>query len=203
MIRTFALLIAGLLLLSASPSHAVDPAGAVSRLKGTARTEVAGIVRPLAVGSEVFAGDKILTAKGTRIEIRMTDGGIITLGDDSVFTIGAFEAAERGRVLGLVKGVFLALTGKLPGGGLSPMTIHTPLAVIGVRGTTLWGQQDPTRLQVALLDGKRVFVESAGRRVELTVPLTGTSVLPGRPPTEPSRWSDERLNAAKRTVAFE
>lgn len=189
-------------LLFATAVAAQEIAGTVSRAKGEATATFGRSTRTLAPGTPVFVGDRILTGDDTRLEIRMTDGAVVTLGDGSEFTVGEFEAAERGRLFGLFRGVFLAVSGTLADGRTSPMTVQTQLAIVGVRGTTVWGVQRPDQLQVVLLDG-RIFVESVGRRIDLTEPLTLTTVLPGAPPTEPVRVSDEALEAAKRTVAFE
>ncbi len=182
---------------------AQEAAGSVTRLKGTATAAISGVARTLGPGSPVFAGDRIRTGNDTRLELRMADQAVITLGDDTEFTVGEFEAGERGRVLGLVQGVFLAASGTLRDGRLSPATLYTPLAVIGVRGTTVWGVQSPEKLQVVLLDGRLVFVESQGRRIDLTEPLTLTVVVPGEAPTAPARVPPDALEAAKRTVAFD
>ncbi len=197
-------LVLGLLVVAPAAVTAAEPAGAVERLKGRAAATLAGVERALFVGGQVHVGDRIATGPESRLEVRLTDGATITLGDDSVFTIGGFDTDDRGRVLGLFQGVFLAVTAeiaKASGGGR--LTVLTELATIGIRGTTLWGSQEPERLQIALLAGTGVFVEGSGIRVEMTETLTGTSVTPGRPPTAPSRWSDERIEAARRSVAFD
>jgi hypothetical protein len=188
--------------LTMSAVAAQEAAGNVSRVRGEATARFGPETRSLTVGSAVFAGDRILTGKNTRLEITMVDEAVVTLGDESEFSIGEFEEAARGRIFGLFQGVFLAVSGQLAKGRTSPMTVQTRLATIGIRGTTVWGVQSPEKLQVVLLDG-RIFVESVGRRVELTEPRTLTTVLPGAPPTAPVRVSDEALEAAQRTVAFE
>ena len=190
------------LVLLADVGAAQETAGAVSRVKGEATASVGGSTRTLSQGSPVFTGDRIRTGSDTRVEITMTDRAVITLGDDTEFTIGEFEEAERGRIFGLFEGVFLAVSGVVADGRASPMTVRTRLGLVGVRGTTVWGVQSPEKLQVVLLDG-RIFVESAGRRIDITEPLTLTTVLPGAPPTAPVRVSPEALEAAQRTVAFE
>lgn len=193
-----------IVILAVAPSSALaqEAAGTITRLKGEAMAGVADLRRPLAVGSPIYVGDRITTGTRTRVEMTMADGSVITLGDGSEFTIGDFEAEERGRVFGLLRGVFLAVSGTLSSGSTSLLTIGTPFGTIGVRGTTLWGTQSAEKLEVVLIDG-RIFVESRGRRIELTTPRTATTVLPGAAPTPPAPVSEEELEAARRTIAFE
>jgi hypothetical protein len=190
------------LIATTSVATAAEVAGVVSRLQGSATATAAGVSRPLAANGEVFPGDQIATGKDSRLEIRMADGAVITLGDDGLFTIGGIEPEKRGRVYGLFQGVFLAVSGKLADGRTSKLTILTPVATVGIRGTTFWGSQSPDLFEIVLLDGTGVYVESAGRRVVLTRPESGTRVEVGRAPTKPSPWEGDRLNAAKATVAF-
>jgi hypothetical protein len=192
-----------LALVSSPPvAAAAEVAGVVSRVQGSATATSAGASRPLTADGEVFAGDQIATGKDSRLEVRMADGAVITLGDGSVFTIGAAEPEKRGRVYGLFRGVFLAVSGKLADGRTSNLTILTPVASVGIRGTSFWGSQSPELFQIVLLEGTGVVVESAGRRVVLTKRESGTRVEAGRAPTSPTQWSGERLDAAKASVAF-
>ena len=186
---------------------AAELAGEVTRFKGAAIATAGGDSRPLGSGSQVFVGDKISTAADTRLEMRMLDGAVITLGDHTFIEVDEFlydPGTQGSATLDLIQGVFNAVSGgigKVAGGR---MTINTPVATIGIRGTTFWGRQHIGRVEVALLDGTGVFVETPAGRVELTEVGSGTSVeAPGQAPTPPKPWGAARLEAARRTVAFE
>ncbi|MBK8906458.1 MAG: FecR domain-containing protein [Rhodospirillales bacterium] len=186
-----------------APARAAEVAGAVARLQGTATAELAGASRDLAEGAALRPGDRIQTGAASRLEMRMRDGAVITLGENANFTIGAFEADERGGVFGLLRGAFLAISGKIDDTTSSPMTVITPIATAGIRGTTVWGEQSTDTLEMALFEGNRVFVEAQGRRVELTEPLFGTTVVAGQAPTPPKRWGDPKIAKAQSSVAFQ
>jgi hypothetical protein len=193
-----------LLIVVTVPGGAVaDPAGVVTRLKGVALAVTGDRARALQVDSTLAVGDRVTTFASTRIEMRMADGAVITLGDDSELIIDDDRPAERGLAASVTRGVFLAVSGALADGRSEPLTITTAIAVLGVRGTSLWGRQQPDQLEVALLDGRGIFVEAGGRRVDITIPLDGLTVRPGQPPGEPKPWSAERLAAARRSVAFD
>ncbi|TVR97491.1 MAG: hypothetical protein EA406_09690 [Rhodospirillales bacterium] len=197
------LLVLLLLSLPAPGALAQDVAGTVVRLHGAAMAlSPEGQARALNTGSEVLVGEQITTDRDTRLRLRLIDGAVITLGDHSTFTLAGYEPASRGVVLDLLQGVFLGVTGLLDDDTSAPMTINTPIGSFGVRGTTFWGRQGPGRMEVALLEGGVVHVEGAGVQVELDQPLLGTDVRPGEAPTPPMRWSDQRLEASRLTVAF-
>jgi len=171
-----------LLLVFALPMgvDAAEKAGTVSRLKGAAIATQAGESRALAVGAPVFIGDRLSTGRDTRIEMNMTDGTILTLGDHSTFILEDY-GESRGAVMELVQGVLL-----------------------GVSGTTFWGGQETDRLGVVMLEGTAVTVTTAGGTVELTEPYASTNVTdPTQVPTPPGTWSPERLATARKTVSFE
>ena len=104
----------------------------------------------------------------------------------------------------LVQGVLLGVTGSLAKLRDDGMTVRTPVATIGIRGTTFWGGQEPDLLGVVMLEGTAVTVTTAGGTVELTEPNSGTNVTdPAIAPTPPGTWAPERLAAARRSVSFE
>lgn len=199
----FAIIIGIVVVVQPRTGRAADAAGTVTRVKGSVSAAAGGNVRLLAVGGPVYVGDYIASADDGRLEIRMRDGAVITLGGDSVFLVDAFEPERRGVVGQLFYGVFLGVSGSRPDGKAAPMTIETAIATIGIRGTTFWGSQQPKRLEVALIEGSGVYVAAAGREVVLTTPAYGTSVEIGQAPAEPKPWAPERLAAAKRTVSFD
>jgi hypothetical protein len=83
------------------------------------------------------------------------------------------------------------------------MAIKTPVAVLGIRGTEVWAEQQPDHLGVVLLSGASVLVTAPEGAVELNAPLLGTDVFAGKAPTAPKTWGQKRIDAARRSVAFE
>ena len=157
----FALLL-GLILL-APGVRAAEPAGKVVRLQGGAEARRDDASRVLAAGDPVRAGETLRTGPGSRLLVLFADGMELTLSDGAEMTVAAFDwdapqAAGKAELI-LGRGSFLLRTGavgKLPD---HPLTVKTPLASVGVRGTQFWGGPLDAPLSVLLIEG-RVVVSS-------------------------------------------
>jgi len=192
---------------------AADQAGTVVRLRGAAIAVLGEVGRALVAGDAVHYGERITTDADTRLQLRLIDGAVITLGDHSTFTIQGYEPEEDGPVFDIVNGVFLGISGAVEDGKKKPMTINTALGTIGIRGTTFWGRVDPGHLQVGLIEGHRVFVEAYGRRVELTPDANGVDVWSREAaarklvtrglPVLVKKWEQKRIDASFAQVSFE
>ena len=196
----FILLFTGLVLI-AGPAAAADLAGTIVRLRGDAVASLAGQVRTLTTGDDLFVGETVSTGQPARLRLRLLEGAVITLGNNSTFTMQGYEDDEE--VFDLVEGVFLAVSDHAAGPRDHRLRVQTPIGNMGVRGTSFWGRYDGKVLSVAMLEGTGIWVEAAGVHVEMTEPGTGLKVTPGAPPTQPKPWKAERIENAKRMVAFE
>jgi hypothetical protein len=191
---------------SVRPAFGADEqidAGVVTRLKGDAQASWNGVTRALAAGSNVYVGDEISTGEATRVEIKLALGTVITLGDHSRMAIAGRETVAEGAVIGILEGMFQAATHAIADLSRDALTVRTPTAVLGIRGTVVWGDQSATRLSVCMLSGTFVTVQTPESATVLTAPLDGTDIVPGQPPTTPKRWGDARVAAARATVAFD
>lgn len=185
---------------------AAEPAGKVIRLQGSAEARLGAAIRPLAAGDPVSAGETLRTGPGSRLLVQFADGMELTLGDGAEMAVAAFDwnaAQAAGKAeLALAGGSFLLRTGavgKLPD---HPLTVKTPLASVGVRGTQFWGGPLDDPLDVLLLEG-RIVVSTAAGSVELGTPGEGTAVTaPGNAPRPPAFWSEQWLQRAFATVSF-
>lgn len=194
------------LLLIAFGARAED-AGRVVRLQGSADARIGAATRALAVGDPVRGGESLRTGLNSRLLVLFSDGMELSLSDGAEMAVSAYDwdaAKASGKAeLALAQGSFLlqtGLVGKLPD---HPLTVKTPLASVGVRGTRFWGGPLDAPLSVLLLDGKVVVTSKAGS-VELGTPGEGTSVTePGGAPRPPSFWGEERIRRAFATVSFE
>lgn len=184
---------------------ATNPAGIVERLQGEASATQGNLSRPLAVGTTVFAGDRIETTAGARVQLRLNDGAVLTLGALSVVSVEAVNPADwpEPSVIDVVRGAFLAATTKPPASRRDAIRVTTPSAVLGIRGTTVWGGQEDGRLGVFLVSGKAVEVATPAGTVTLAETGTGTDVIGGQPPTDPKTWGTARVAASLLQVAFE
>jgi hypothetical protein len=186
-------------------AQTLEVVGAVTRSRGVATAERGSEVRSLATGAAVHLGDALVTGNASRLEVRLRDDTILTLGDGTRLLIEEFLLADGGgggrEVFAIVAGVFRAISGSIAKSG--DMTVRTPLANIGIRGTDFWGEQRADRLALAMIEGVAVVVENAAGSVTLTAPRTITIVTsPDVAPSVPVALSDAELAAALATVAF-
>jgi hypothetical protein len=200
-----ALVLLALLLVPAA-GFAIEPAGSVVRLQGSATaTMPTGFARPLFVGSTVLVGDRLETAAEARLQVRMNDGGVLTLGQMSSLLVEVYRRDPPDGVAALkaLSGVFLMASGAIARLGNERLVIETPAAILGVRGTEVWGNVglDGTT-EVALLSGAGVTVQTPDGRVEMTAAGSGVTVAPGQVPPPPRPWAAARLAAAAEAVAF-
>ncbi|MGJ3259463.1 MAG: FecR family protein [Rhodospirillales bacterium] len=198
-----------LLLLIAVPAPAqqqnTDVVATVSRIEKAAVAMQDALPRPLEKGSEVQLGDIVSTGKGARLELTFTDGTTVQLGERTQFSVVEFVVEQNGgnAVMRLMKGAFSMTSGSMMQLAESSMTVETETATIGIRGTTFWGGTLEEDFEVALLDGKGVYVETKGGTVELTDVGNGTSVSgKDAAPSEPKSWGQSKLDRAAATVAF-
>jgi hypothetical protein len=181
-----------------------EPVGSVTRVRGACHAFAHGASRPLQPGAAVEPGDVLTTGDDARLEVRFDDATTLTLGASAEMTVDSFVYApreERGRALfKLAAGAFLMETGavgKLPG---HPLSVTTPVATIGIRGTKFWGGELDRAFSVLLLDGA-VTVTTAQGAVDLARPGVGTTLVNGVP-APALEWSDDRRDRAFATVSF-
>lgn len=211
---------------SASPA---EIAGYVTRIRGEVTAIADADRRALALGSALYLGDRIATGNTALLEARMQDGTVITVCPSAEFNIAQVQGVgpgSQGSVFEMAKGMFRAVTAQTDSGkSRQPLQVKTPVAVIGVRGTDFWGGFDllnagPRTLDVVMLKGTGVYVETEGRRVELQQAGEGTTVsgLEAHPamsmaeemalrsavaPTPAKVWGEKKVKAALRTVSWD
>lgn len=205
-LRSLAAAVLAVFLLAAGPLFADgDVAGAVVRLKGSAIAMQDAVPRVLKAGAKILRGDVISTGPGARLEIRMIDDAVMTLGEKTIFVVIDYTAkgAAPNAAMRLLQGAFSAVTGDMMKTASATFTVDTELATIGIRGTTFWGGTLDGVFQIALLDGKAITVETKAGRVVIDTVGTGTSLTAaGVAPTAPKAWSGEKIGRALATVAF-
>ncbi|MBI3445808.1 MAG: FecR domain-containing protein [Magnetospirillum sp.] len=202
-----AFLLTALLILGLSAGARAESVATVIRIQGEAQASDQSGSRPLAIGDPVQRGDRLTTGIRSRLEIHFRDGMELVLSDGAAMTVSAFEwapASSAGKAeLTLAEGAFLLQTGavgKLPD---HPLTVKTPLASVGVRGTRFWGGPMDAPFNLLLIEGKVVVSTPAGS-VDLTESGQGTMISGGgEKPQPPSYWGEERIRRAFATVSFE
>ena len=90
------------------------------------------------VGDLVYQGDVVRTGADGRLSINFTDGTSFNLTNNAIMTLNEFVYDPNGKsnstLFNLSKGTFTFVAGKIAKTG--DMKIDTPVATVGVRGTT-------------------------------------------------------------------
>ena len=181
-----------------------DPAGKVTRVQGAAMAMQNALPRPLKIGDTILAGDVLSTGQGARLEVTMVDDTVLKLGEKAVLVVSEYVMdANPNAALRLLQGAFSATTGKITQLADASFLVNTEVATIGVRGTTFWGGILDDKFEVAMLDGKGVYVETRAGRVELTNAGEGTAIESAdAAPSAPKVWGEDKTARAVATVTF-
>ena len=201
--RRGGLLVAGLVLaigMLATPGLAgAEPVGFVAAFEGSVEVQSAGSTSWAAalLDRDLEIGDVVRTGPSSAIKILLADETILALGESTELTIDSYvvgSAATRDpSVLKLLKGKARVLVGEAFGGP-TRVEMHTPTAVIGVKGTKFEAYivEDATRGVWTLVCnlGGSIFVrqidEKTARTVRPQLELC-TRVLRDRPPSDEIR----------------
>lgn len=167
----------------------------------------------LAPGQDIFMRDGIDTAAQSMAQLLLLDQSTFTLGPQSEVVIDEFvyDPSAPGGVLtaSAIKGTFRFISGRI-GAVIAPkITIKTPSAVIGVRGTIMLADivRDAAGAlveELIVLTGPgaknngnavpgRIDVTAANRTETIFRPGWGTFLRPGQPPTAAAPIPPERI----------
>ncbi|MDD2915538.1 MAG: FecR family protein [Gallionella sp.] len=184
-------------------------AGTVIHVQGAAFANHNESSDNLSLGAQILVGDHVVTGRNARVGLRMIDGAVLSLGADTEFAINDYRYQERAAQgtarLGLIKGVFRAVTGAIGKLKEHDFKVQTSVGTIGIRGTDFWGGfYFSQALDVALLGGKGIYIENAAGLVEITKSGEGSTVTSANElPLPPKRWGDQKLNAAKQSIQWD
>lgn len=179
--------------------------GDVAKARGKVGAIYSGALRQLSLGSDVLFHDRILTGDDSRAEITFTDETQLFLGDNSELIIDEmiFEpGVKSSATMTLAAGVFRMISGqvnKVDGGSL---TLYTPVATIGIRGTDFWGLQEEDKLTMVLIDNGKLDISSGNETVTLDTPLTGVVIERGVAGIQTITITPEQLAEAAKTIAW-
>ncbi|MFO7595463.1 MAG: FecR domain-containing protein [Desulfocurvibacter africanus] len=130
--------------------------GTIVKISGKAFAESDGHSHPLVEGSKVCEGEAIVTADGSKVEIRFTDNTVLSQGENSRIELDEYvyegDKGAAGLLFNMVQGSFRTVTGKIVQQNPEGFNLSSPLATIGIRGTTTFHQIGP--------DGERHGVQN-------------------------------------------
>ncbi|MBI2747786.1 MAG: FecR domain-containing protein [Burkholderiales bacterium] len=124
-----------------SLSLAQQSAARVMAVSGPATaTDTQGRERTLEKGTELFSGDKVVTAEGALVQMRTHDGGYLSVRPGTALVIDRFvhddkDASNSTFLLSLLRGGFRSITGLIGRTNPAGYQIRSSTATIGIRGT--------------------------------------------------------------------
>jgi hypothetical protein len=143
--------------LAAQPDKGPEDAiGSVAYLAGEAMAERAGgDARVLAQDDAVRAGDIIITAAHSSVEIVFRDGSIFSQGAESRTALDDFVYSDKPSaskmLLRMAAGTARYVTGKIVEQNPEGFVFETSLATIGIRGTEVFAVVSPEREVIGVL----------------------------------------------------
>jgi hypothetical protein len=119
-------------------AHA-DDIGRVKVSKGQVSIERAGAAVPATVGARLQSADVVTTGSDGSVGITMNDDSLLSAGSNSRLALDRFvhdPATDQGRFnLSLNRGTLTVISGRIAKQSPEAMTVRTPAAILGVRGT--------------------------------------------------------------------
>jgi hypothetical protein len=119
-------------------AHAAD-IGQVKIAKGQVTIERRGNSMPAAVGARLQVADVVKTGADGSVGITMDDDSLLSAGPNSALSLDnyAFDSTtNQGRLdTSLNKGTLSVISGRIAKQTPDAMTVRTPNAILGVRGT--------------------------------------------------------------------
>ncbi|AMD01038.1 FecR family protein [Halomonas chromatireducens] len=179
--------------------HADTPAGHVMFVHGDATIERDGERIPAERGADFFAGDTFHTADASTLQLRYSDGGTKAIRPGSTYTLERYEldddspeeSAQGGE---LVRGGLRAITGAIGRNAPDNVTNSTPVATMGIRGTSFQMLHIPEEGSPSLPGvkaGSYLYVESG--LLVMSTDAGETLVRPGQVFFSPERGEPPRL----------
>ena len=201
------MIVAAMLLsgVAAGQAAAQEAIGTVSRIQGGASGERGGATRTLDLNAPVFLNDVVSTSEGARLEVTFADATRLTLGQKAKLTLDSYVFnPASGTIRFEVVGAFRFLSGRISKLANATVSVTTPVAVIGIRGTEFWaGPIDNQALGVLLLEGAVSVSNAAGEQI-LSQPGQGTNIgAPGAAPGPVTFWPADKVTRALAAVTFQ
>jgi len=181
-----------------------SPIGTVARLTGDVSAESAGESRVLEVGAPVYVEDKIVTGDNGKVEIGFEDGTRLFQAEASEITLDEYiydtTTPELSKAyFSITQGTFRMVTGEIVNMGDEDITVESPLAVIGIRGTITLHQvlenMEKHGIETVTIGEVVSITDEFGNVQTLTVPFTVLDVLRGTPIGQPRPLSPEEREA--------
>ena len=128
----------------ASDALASDVAARAVGVEGVVTVTREGNSIPLTRGESLYKSDRIKTEENASIELKLLDGSLINLGElaDLTITELVYDPIKKDGFndLKIATGAFRLISGSIAKLGPDLMKLDTPVATVGIRGTSLVGK---------------------------------------------------------------
>jgi hypothetical protein len=129
----------------ATGAGVAEPIGQVATIQGTVEvTRGDGTRARLQTGDAVYQGDVLESGANGSIGIKFADQSVFSLGESGRMVLDEMVYDPRGTDnklgISLVQGAFAFVSGQIAKTAPDAMTLSTPVATIGIRGTTVAGR---------------------------------------------------------------
>lgn len=128
-----------MLMFSTTLALADDAAGTVKQTKGEVSIVRNGVPIQASTSMKLMSSDKIITGPNSSVGITLQDGTLLSFGPKSVSQLNEFRydpvSRDGSLLISVFKGSMRFVTGLLGNNNPNAVGIHTPTAVIGIRGT--------------------------------------------------------------------
>ncbi|MCW9002541.1 MAG: FecR domain-containing protein, partial [Rhodospirillales bacterium] len=172
----------------AEPTVSAQPIGSVEKADGVVMVVRADGTRvELQVGDPVYQGDLLETGGDGAVGIVLADETTFSMGENGSMVLDEMvfdPSAQEGKIsMSIVKGVFTFVSGQVAKTDPDAMTLNTPVATIGIRGTQAGIDiADGKTLTVALMEEAdgfvgEVTVTNGAGQVIVNVANMGTKVF--------------------------
>jgi len=124
----------------AGPVDGAAPIGSIEKLSGDVFVTRGGEEVKLNQGDEVYQNDVIRTDDDGSVGIGFVDGSVFSLGTDARMTLDSMvydpATGEGSSEVTVLNGMFKFVSGDIAANNPGDMVVETPVATIGIRGTT-------------------------------------------------------------------
>jgi len=178
--------------LAAAPAGAQpSPVGINAAIRNKVEIRGAGTnrVRPAVLRERVMLNDEVRTGAASQLQILLLDRSTFTVGASARVAVDRFvyDPAARSRSIGasVARGAFRFMSGRALGKPAGPVTVRTPVASIGIRGTIFEGVVGEDAVRIAkgepAVGGKVKSKEDEASLIVLRGPGPGTQgdTVPG------------------------
>jgi hypothetical protein len=134
-------------------------------------------VRPAVLRARVMLNDEVRTGAASQLQILLLDRTIFTVGANARVAVDRFvydpRSNSRSTGISVTKGAFRFMSGRSLGRPTGPVSVRTPVATIGIRGTIFEGVVGEDAIRIASRE------PAVGRRVKAKKEEASLIVLRG------------------------